>query len=209
MLITEDRRIRTKALALGIDAKVFTIDSFLEKVTAENPTLLDYKIPSVGKIYFGDIDFEDKFFDSFKKDYLDFEKWFNKKADEIAYVCSSNKKISAFLYIKREDENEPYPDIEPQFSKKKRLKIGTFKVQENGYKIGERLLKIMFDNALHFLVDEIYVTLFPRDEIIRLVNMLKDFGFYYYGIKKSSSGKEDVYVRDFSMKSSLKKPKTT
>lgn len=51
-LITEDKRIHEKARKLGIDHKVFTIETFLEKVTAENPDLLDYKIPSIKKTIF-------------------------------------------------------------------------------------------------------------------------------------------------------------
>ncbi len=48
-LITEDREIHRKAHSLNLTAKVFTIDSFLEKVTAENPELADYKVLSVMK----------------------------------------------------------------------------------------------------------------------------------------------------------------
>jgi len=210
LLITEDRKIHTKAFELGIDTKVFTIDSFLEKVTAENPELLDYKIPSMRKEYFGNINLEDEFFDTFKEGYVGFEKWFNKKADEIAYICSSKERIFAFLYLKIEGESEPYSDITPQFTRKKRLKIGTFKAQSSGLKLGERFLKIVFDNALHFSVDEIYVTIFAeRVETIRLINMLTDFGFRYHGTKESSSGKEEVYVRDFSQKVSPVSPKIT
>jgi len=210
LLITEDRKIHTKALELNIDTKVFSIDSFLEKVTAENPTLLDYKIPSIKKEYFGNINLKDVFFNSFREDYVDFDKWFNKKANEIAYVCSSDGKIFAYLYLKTEDESELYSDITPTFSRKKRLKIGTFKVQLNGLKLGERFLKIAFDNAVRFSVDEIYVTLFTeRVEQIRLINLLTEYGFLIYGTKESSSGKEEVYTRDFSRKASLRLPKTT
>jgi predicted nucleic acid-binding protein len=209
-LITEDRTIRKKASELGIDDKIFTIDEFLEKVTAENPEQLDYRIPSVKKEYFGNINLQDEFFDSFKEDYDGYEKWFNRKADETAYVCKSDDRVVAILYLKLEPESEPYSDITPRFTAKRRLKIGTFKVQLNGFKLGERLLKIVFDNALHLSVDEIYVTIFhKRIEQIRLINLLKDFGFHYHGIKESSSGKEEVYARDFSRKTSLTFPKTT
>jgi predicted nucleic acid-binding protein len=210
LLITEDRNIHAKAIALGVDGKVFTIDDFLEKVTAENPEQLDYKVPTVKKEYFGNIDIEDEFFDSFREDYIGFEKWFNKKADETVYVSKSDGKVVALLYLKVETESEPYSDITPRFPPKRRLKIGTFKVRLNGFKLGERLLKIVFDNALHLSSDETYVTIFPkRIEQIRLVNLLKDFGFQYYGTKESTSGKEDVYVRDFSRKASLTSPKLT
>jgi len=209
-LITEDRRLHAKALELGIDSKVFTIDEFLEKVSAENPDLLDYRVLSVRREYFGSIGVEDPFFASLKEDYDGFEGWFNRKSDETAYVCRSGDSIVAFLYLKVEGMSERYTDITPTFARKKRLKIGSFKVQSNGFKLGERLLKIVFDNALHLSVDEIYVTIFQkRVEQIRLIELLKDFGFRHYGTKESASGKESVYVRDFSPKASITSPKTT
>jgi hypothetical protein len=115
---------------------------------------------------------DDPFFDSFREDYREFNKWYNKKADEIAYVCYHLDVLAAFLYIKVENEDESCSDIEPSFKRKKRLKIGTFKVSTNGYKIGERFLKILFDNAMQFRIEEIYVTIFaayisfhfPRNE---------------------------------------------
>jgi hypothetical protein len=76
-------------------------------------------------------------------------------------VLSVNESL-AFLYLKVEDQREPYHDIAPAFTPKKRVKIGTLKVELNGFKLGERLLKVVFDNALVQRVDEIYVTIFPR-----------------------------------------------
>ena len=84
--ITEDRRIHEKARLLGVGDRVFTIDDFLEKVTAENPGLADYKVLAVKREYFGKLNLQDTFFDSFKRDYKGFSEWFNKKADETAYV---------------------------------------------------------------------------------------------------------------------------
>ena len=210
LLITEDRTLHKKASELGIEDRVFTIDAFLEKVTSENPQLTDYKVLSVKKEYFGNIDLQDEFFDSLKEDYKGFEKWFNRKSDEIAYVCRFDGKISALLYLKIEDHKEPYQDIEPTFSKKKRLKIGTFKVVLNGYRIGERFIKMIFDNAIRFSVDEIYVTIFPkRIGQKRLIDLLGDFGLTYWGTKTSESGEEEVYVRDFSKNASLTNPNRT
>ncbi len=71
-LITEDRQIHEKAISLGISNKVFRIDSFLEKVNAENPDLVDYKVLAVKKELFGNININDSFFDSFKRDYAGF-----------------------------------------------------------------------------------------------------------------------------------------
>jgi len=210
-LITEDRKIHRKAIDLEISDRVFSIDSFLEKVTAENPTLAEYRTLSVKKEYFGDIDVNDLFFDSFRNDYQGFDKWFNSKADENAYICRSDEgKIVAFLYVKVEGEEENYSDIDPIFDKKKRLKIGTLKVISNGYKLGERFLKIIFDNALRTKVDEIYVTLFNNtEEQERLIGLLSDWGFCEYGVKHTPTGGEQIYVKDYEPEPDAEHPKST
>lgn len=182
ILVSEDKKIHRKAEALQISDRVYTIESFLEKIAAEFPALVDYKVLSVRQELFGNINLADPFFDSFKQDYAGFEKWFNKKADEKAYITVNNENdlLLSFLYLKREEKNEAYPDISPVFRPKRRLKIGTFKVLSNGFRLGERFLKIVFDNALANQVDEIYVTIFDRtDEQKRLVSLLEAWGFVY------------------------------
>lgn len=210
LLITEDKKIHFKASLLGLSELVFTIDSFLEKVVSENPELVNYRVLSVTKKYFGEINLKDSFFDSFREDYQGFDKWFNKKSDEIAYVTHNKGNILSVLYLKPENTEESYIDISPQFKPKRRLKIGTFKVVSNGVRLGERILKIIFDNALRFKVDEIYVTIFDkRDEQKRLIILLEEWGFVKYGIKSTSNGNELVYVRDFTTQFSFDNPRLT
>ena len=208
ILITEDRGVHRKAMRLGLSQQVFTIDAFLEKVTAENPEFADYKVLSVKKLLFGGVALKDTFFDSFRSDYPSFDEWFNKKADESAYVCKSqNGEILAFLYLKREGEDENYGDITPRFRKAQRLKIGTFKVVTNGYKLGERFLKIVFDNALRQRVEEIYVTIFPRSiDQDRLIRLFEEWGFNFHGVKGDA---EKVYVRDFTPRIDASDPRRT
>ena len=199
ILITEDKKIHKKAVELGIEDRVFTIDSFLEKTFAEHPDLVDYKVLNVQKLKFGRINFNDDFFTSLKEDYIGFDKWFIKKYDDEAYITvnSNNGLLLSFLYLKVEDKDERYLDITPAFTTKKRLKVGTFKVINNGFRLGERFMKIIFDNALKNKVDEIYVTIFDkRDEQKRLIDLLEQWGFILWGKKNS----ELVYVRDFSKK---------
>jgi len=176
-LITEDKKIHKKANDLGISDKVFTIEQFIEKSATEHPDLLDYKVLSVQKSYFGQENLNDIFFNTFKEDYPEFESWFRKKSNEPIYVSKNEiGNILAFLYLKVEDRNENYSDIEPVFTPKKRLKIGTFKVALNGFRLGERFLKIIFDNALKQKVEEIYVTIFEkRDEQKRLINGFRGY----------------------------------
>src|SRR5262249_55642969 len=150
------------------------------------PDLVDYRVLSVRKMLCGTVDVAGRFFDSFRAEYEGFDRWFAKKSQEPAYVCYEGDRLVAFLYVKVEDQREPYPDIVPTFSAKRRLKIGTFKVELNGFKLGERLLKIAFDNAVVQRVDDIYVTIFPRSILQqRLIQLLEEFGFYLYGEKRN------------------------
>jgi predicted nucleic acid-binding protein len=209
-LITEDKKIHTKAAMLGIADRVFKIDSFLEKVVSENPELVNYKVLSVTKKLFGEINISDSFFDSFKDDYQGFEKWFIKKSDETAYVTINRGHILSFLFLKVENQDENYSDIIPVFKPKKRLKIGTFKVISNGVRLGERFMKIIFDNAVQNKVEEIYVTIFDkREEQKRLIGLIEDWGFVYYGKKHTGNGNELVYVRNFNPSFNKENPKLT
>lgn len=211
ILITEDKNIHHKASLLNINDRVYKIDTFLEKVNKENPTLVDYNVLSIRQEIFGKINInDDVFFQSFKEDYLDFEQWFKSKSDETAYICKKDNKISAFLYLKPENEGENYSNIEPAFDRKKRLKIGSFKVSLYGYYLGERFLKIIFDNAIRYNVDEIYVTVFnTRHEQKWLIDLLMQWGFEYYGKKNNTYGVEDVYVRRFRKSIDLTNPRLT
>lgn len=213
ILISEDKKIHTKAKLLGIADKVFKIQNFLEKVTSENPELVDYKVLAVKRVDFAEVDIKDAFFDSFREDYSEFDRWFNKKSEEKCYVCYSDNSLTAFLFVKIENKNsESYSEITPRFIPKKRLKIGTLKVSSNGYKIGERFLKTIFDNAMQYGIEEIYVTLFTkRPEQEQLIEMLEEWGFTYHGIKTTQNGDEKVYTRSFgkNLPINIKNPKLT
>lgn len=197
ILITEDRKMRERASLIGIGDKVFSIDGFITKCTNENPALVEYKSLSVKKELFGAIDINDSFFDSFRTAYSGFNNWFAGKCDEEAYVCRSDANIIlGFLYLKTEGQSENYSDIIPPFAPGKRLKVGTFKVESTGFRLGERFIKIIFDNAIARQVDEIYVTLFvDRPELQALDNLLLRWGFYHHGVKRSNGKEEHVLVK--------------
>ncbi len=197
ILITEDKKIRQNAVILGLSSQVFSINSFIEKCTSENPNLINYKVLSVKKEYIGNIDIHNVFFDSLKDNYVGFENWFAKKSNEEAYICyTDTKAILGFLYLKTEDFDENYDQINPKFKPMKRLKIGTFKVESTGFRLGERFVKIIFDNAIKRKVDEIYVTMFPDNPDVKaLYELLLRWGFEYYGVKKTVSGEEVVLIK--------------
>lgn len=196
-LITEDRTIRYKANRLGLVDRVLSINGFISKATAENPQLIEYKALTVEKVFLGNIDVNDPFFDSFRNAYNGFDNWFNRKCDEEAYISrSDNGNILGFLYLKTEGIEENYSDIDPPFAPKRRLKVGTFKVESTGFRLGERFVKIIFDNAQKRNVDEIYVTLFTnRSELLALKDLLIRWGFFSYGVKHNGVQNEEVLVK--------------
>ena len=201
ILITEDRRMRNKAAVLGLSNRVFSINAFIEKASSENPALVSYKALSVKKEYIGNVDVDNVFFDSLRESYQGFNRWFAKKSDEEAYICYSDSNlILGFLYVKTEDVDSDYHDIHPRFTPKKRLKVGTFKVESTGFRLGERFIKIIFDNAIKRNVDEIYVTLFEnREELKALGNLLRRWGFYDYGVKRTNDKEEKVLVKRMNL----------
>jgi predicted nucleic acid-binding protein len=211
-IISEDKGVARKAEALGIGDRAFTIDSFLEKVNAEHPALVDYKVLSLKKKLFGELSVAAPFFDSFRTDYAGaaFDAWFNRKSDEPAYVCLSGTDVLAFLYLKVEGPDENYFDIQPTFAPARRMKIGTLKAELNGYRLGERFLQVIFDNALRQKVHEIYVTSFDRTvEQNSLIHLLEQFGFVRHGVKHNDYGDELVCVRNFRPQFSPAEPKKT
>lgn len=196
-LITEDKKMLRKAERLGIRDRVLAIGDFISLATRLNPELVDYKVLAVEKIRMGMINLSDKFFDSLREDYGkdNFNQWFRKKCDEFAYICRDKKdELLGFLYLKEEGVDEYYGDITPAFAPKNRLKVGTFKTVATGFRLGERFIKIILDNAKIRKVDKVYVTLFDtREEQTALKELLHKWGFFEYGVKGES--KEIVLVK--------------
>ena len=210
LLITNDNKILKKAEILGVREIVINVEEYLTIVEREFPKKVDYKMLSVKKEKFGNIDLNDSFFDTLKEDYPGFDDWFRGKNQEEAYVFKNNNEVHGFLFVKTEYPDEKdYLSICPPLSSKKRLKVGTFKIDPTlkGFRLSERFLKIIFDNALNDKVGEIYVTLFEnkRDEIRALRDLICKWGFCYHGYKMSKSGeKESVYVKTLEKYDSTK-----
>jgi hypothetical protein len=93
-------------------------------------------------VEFSNLDVSDPFFASLVADYAGFEKWFEVKSvqGEKAYILKEND-LLGFLYLK--EENEEDNTIVPKFEKKRRLKIGTFKIDAHGTVLGERFIGII------------------------------------------------------------------
>lgn len=145
----------------------------------------------ITRVKFGDLDLRDPFFESLVADYQEFPQWFSRKRDSEAWVLQEDGKLLAFLYLK--PEQGALDDISPHRPAAPRLKAGTLKVDAHGTRLGERFIKLILDEALRLAVEEVYVTVFPKHDV--LVDLLVRWGFEKAGIKATDNGVEDVYLR--------------
>lgn len=144
--------------------------------------------------HFNDINLNDCFFESLKKDYKEFSSWFMKKAQqqEKAYVFyNEENNIDGFLYLKK--EVGAIDDIVPALPALRRLKVGTFKINSHGTRLGEKFIKKIFDYAIEYNFSEIYVTIFAKHE--GLTNLMRRYGFDIVGTKPSNNGTEQVLLK--------------
>ncbi|WP_454803375.1 hypothetical protein [Mucilaginibacter phyllosphaerae] len=143
------------------------------------------------------INLKDPFFDSLKADYVEFETWFNKKsaAAESAFVTYDKNLIQGFLYLKIEDDE--IADVIPPLPKAKRIKVGTFKINPHGTRLGERFIKKMFDYAIVNNVESIYVTAFSKH--VGLIQLFQKYGFIIEAKKTTPNGTEEVLIKEMSL----------
>lgn len=210
LLVTDDNLMLQKAEMLYMRDKVLSSAELLEKFESKFPKNIEYKMLAVRLKKFEDINLSDPFFDSLREDYegQKFDQWFKKKGKESAYVFEDKSGIKGFLYLKIELPGErDYLKVSPILSPKKRLKIGTFKIDSSGFRLGERFLKIIFDNARENEVEEIYVTLFEdkRQDVIRLKTLLEQWGFVKHGYKNDNG--ELVLVKSMNVYDVTREPK--
>lgn len=137
------------------------------------------------------VNLADSFFDSLKAGYVEFSDWFARKGDQSAYVFENENGIQGFLYLKLEDG--PIDDVTPSLPAKRRIKVGTMKINAHGTKMGERFVKKIFDHAVSASAEEIYVTVFAEHE--GLIRLLTRYGFNTIGQKQTANGIEQVMLR--------------
>lgn len=144
---------------------------------------------------FSEIDLADPFFESLKSDYAEFSDWFARKADNNAYVFyGDDQTIDGFLFLK--EETEALLDVEPSMPAARRLKIGTFKINPHGTRLGERFLKKVFDHVITESIEELYVTVFSKHAA--LISLFEKYGFTTKARKVTPNGEEQVMVKSMS-----------
>lgn len=141
---------------------------------------------------FADINLDDPFFDTLKAGYQEFSNWFQRKAEEKAFVMKDELgMIQGFVYLK--EENEAVEDVNPPLPFDRYLKIGTFKINAHGTKLGERFIKKAFDFATDRRIKKLYVTVFSEHE--GLINLFLRYGFKKTAEKTTNNGIENVLLK--------------
>lgn len=204
--ITNDKKLLKKSESVGIKDRVLSIEEAIEKFEQEEKLVIETPV-FIKKEFLYNMDLEDDFFSTLRSDYKGFDNWFIKKQrkEEMAYVTmTKDNKVTSFLMLKEEDENENYSSFENPFRPAKRIKVSTFKVSDTGKKIGECFIKIMINEAIQKNVDEIYVTSFEKQK--SLIYLLEQYGFKLFTYKNTEKldgtvEKEAIYVKDIKDKS--------
>ena len=119
----------------------------------------------------GDLNINDSFFDSFREDYFEFNKWFNNNKDRLCYVTYNEDKIVSLLVLKIENNV---------------LKVSTMKVIDTGRGIGSRYIKIINDYKVENKLSNVYITVYEKYK--DLVGFLIKNGFKKYGYKDTLDG---------------------
>lgn len=145
---------------------------------------------------FADVDLMDPFFDSLKSDYGEFTEWFKSKAKSGAKAYIIRKiGIQGFMYLKH--EVGPIDDCVPALPAGNYLKVGTFKFNAHGTRLGQRFIKKLFDHAINEGVDGVYVTAFPEHG--SLLEIFRSYGFEISGKKEGPNGEELVLLKSFGV----------
>lgn len=155
--------------------------------------------PNLFHLGFREINLSDRFFDSLKEDYEDFENWYGKKQanHEDAYVqYDKDNNLQGFLYIKMEEE-KIVKDVIPNIEAERIMKVGTFKIDAHGTRMGEQFLKVLFDYAIDNNADVCYVTIFEKYR--GLIELISRYGFKEWGIKEKGGKTEKVFLRNMRL----------
>ncbi|GAB6091841.1 hypothetical protein [Furfurilactobacillus curtus] len=156
----------------------------------------------LGEKKFSEINVNDSFFDDLRVRYRGFNEWFLKKskANEKALTVFDGDKLIAFLYLKTEEGDDD--TIDPDISTyKKRLKVGTFKVESHGTVLGNRLISFLLHRFIEGNYDACYVTMYDNLEYLK--DLFTRYGFRQYGVRRDTG--ETVLVRDLAVMETISK----
>ena len=193
-LITEDKRLLTKARERGLGSRTYNIqtaEDWLRRLHQPHgvslPNIYDVPLHSLTP------ELPNTFFDSLREGYAGFDDWFRKKARESrkAWVYRDEAGSLGAICIYDAQTDEVVTDDSATLEGKA-LKLCTFKVDQRvrGRKIGELFLKAAFRYGTDNACEHIFIHA-DVNKHNYLVNLLSDFGFEDRGCY----GSDNVFVK--------------
>lgn len=174
-LVTEDGEMHRKALELGIQDRIFTMEEGKDYFSKDHPPIRGPV--AIRRTTFGELNLDDPIFDSLKEEYDGFVSWAQSKSDRTAWVNhTTDGQLGAILILKPKEVEDIGND--PLLGRDSRLKISTLKVGRPrwGSKVGELLISIAIREAINHELDQVYLTHYA-DEEDYLVDLIESYGF--------------------------------
>ncbi|MGL5827867.1 MAG: GNAT family N-acetyltransferase [Nocardioides sp.] len=171
-LVTEDRRLRSRAAAAGFDDVISLADALQTLGTfAGDPIHLSQ--PGAEQVPAYTVSTRSSIFESLRNDYSGFDQWWRQsvvRTDRPVIVMGDSADPAGIAVLKSERDG-PYGLPDPV------LKICTFKIADNyqGAKRGEALLKACIEHARAIGHATMYLEVLPDKE--DLIIWLGQFGF--------------------------------
>jgi len=202
-LVTQDQGIHARARRCvpSLADRVLTIADTIAWLRASfEPTKVT--LPYIEERPAHAIPLTDDIFDSLRKGYPGFDRWWREKCvpqHRPCWVVILNGELASIIVRKEETAAE----AETHYPGHKILKICTFKVKPKfrGEKLGELLLKQTLWFAQKNAFDLVYLTTFDDQET--LIGVLKYFGFEHTG---NNAGGEHVYEKQILSTKLVPKP---
>lgn len=173
-LVTEDIGIHKRAQRAGLRDRVFTVREALAWIQRTYDPR-EFPLPFIVSRQAHQIPLDDPIFGSLREDYEGFDAWFAKcrKQHRECWVVEISGQLAGIVIRKDEDHTE----ADTHYHGNRILKVCTFKMKPEyqGEKFGEQLLKQILWFAQANGYDLVYLTVFPKHEL--LISLLKTFGF--------------------------------
>jgi len=201
LLISEDIGVLKKAKSNNLENRVLNIKEACNLLSQDHERLSS-ELVKIRDVPCHTLDINHEIFNSLRDGYPDFNDWYAGISQEgrKVWVCGSLKDIQA-ICIYKEETNEVVTQNRDVLVGRA-LKLCTFKVSKNGYKLGELLIKQAFDYADLNNINWLYLTLDESEtHLYFLKELIIDFGFKHFGI--DTKGRDSVFVKEFLQGNSI------
>ncbi len=187
-LISEDRGLHRICRRIGLEDRCLSLSAALNLLEGER-TVAPPSPPAVVSVQAYQLNSHDPIFSDVRADYPDFDEWLDrcKREHRQAWTVDLRgmKEYAGIAIVKPEDRE--WPD-----ARNPTLKICTFKISDraSGAKLGELLLRAIFDFAHANDFETVFVETFPKQGA--LLHLLHQFGFE---IADQKPGTEELVMR--------------